>query len=281
MTLGELCELVDGRVPILLELKSRFDGDGRLPLRVASVLAGCKGPAAPMSFDPMQLSWLRQKAPRLPRGIIAAKYRPHPYWDQMPAWLRYGMGSLLPAALTARPHFVAYACNRPAGPGAMAGAARSCACRYGLDGAQRGRASTRDGLRRPDHFRRFSAMTPPAKDELRLNINAARPTNATSNRRAARSGGRRPAHRRGQHNQRGQAADWNAAPIRRREKRHACARPQLQNLIRRQHITLSYRTLFVRPWRPPNRSAASPRWRVQHLLCTAPTARSWPPRPAT
>ena len=59
----------------------------------------------------MQLSWLRQKAPRLPRGIIAAKYRPHPYWDQMPAWLRYGMGSLLPAVLTGWPHFVAYAFN--------------------------------------------------------------------------------------------------------------------------------------------------------------------------
>jgi glycerophosphoryl diester phosphodiesterase len=108
MTLGELCDLVGGRVPILLELKSRFDGDGRLPLRVATVLAGYGGPVAPMSFDPTQLSWLRQKAPHLPRGIVAAKYRPHPYWDQMPAWLRYGMGSLLPA-LTVRPHFVAYA----------------------------------------------------------------------------------------------------------------------------------------------------------------------------
>ena len=33
----------------------------------------------------------------------------------MPAWLRYGMGSLLPAGLTARPHFVAYAIdNLPA-----------------------------------------------------------------------------------------------------------------------------------------------------------------------
>jgi glycerophosphoryl diester phosphodiesterase len=111
ITLGELCELINGRVPMLLELKSRFDGDGRLPLRVAAVLAGYGGPAAPMSFDPMQLSWLRQKAPGLPRGIVAAKYRPHPYWDQMPAWLRDGMGSLLPAALTARPHFVAYAFN--------------------------------------------------------------------------------------------------------------------------------------------------------------------------
>jgi glycerophosphoryl diester phosphodiesterase len=108
MTLGELCDLVAGRAPLLLELKSRFDGDGRLPLRVAAVLAGYGGPVAPMSFDPAQLAWLRQKAPHLPRGIVAAKYRPHPYWDQMPPWLRYGMGSLLPA-LTARPHFVAYA----------------------------------------------------------------------------------------------------------------------------------------------------------------------------
>jgi len=108
LTLGELCDLVGGRVAMLLELKSRFDGDGRLPARVAAILAGYRGPVAPMSFDPMQLNVLRHKSPRLPRGIVAAKYRPHPYWDRMPPWLRYGMGSLLPS-LTARPHFVAYA----------------------------------------------------------------------------------------------------------------------------------------------------------------------------
>ncbi len=114
MTLGELCDLVGGRVPILPELKSRFDGDARLPLRVAAVLSGYRGPVAPMSFDPSQLDVLRQKAPSLPRGIVAAKYRPHPYWDQMPPRLRRGMGSLLPA-LPARPQFVAYAVdNLPA-----------------------------------------------------------------------------------------------------------------------------------------------------------------------
>jgi glycerophosphoryl diester phosphodiesterase len=107
LTLGELCDLVDGRALLLLELKSRFDGDPRLASRVAAVLANYAGPAAPMSFDPAQLSVLRQKAPRLPRGIVAARYRPHPYWDQMPPWLRYGMGSLLPA-LAGLPNFVAY-----------------------------------------------------------------------------------------------------------------------------------------------------------------------------
>lgn len=120
MTLGELCELVGGRVALLPELKSGFDGDARLPLRVAAVLSAYSGPVAPMSFDPMQLAVLRQKAPRLPRGIVAAKYRPHPYWDLMRPWLRYGMGSLL-QALNARPHFVAYAVeNLPALAPAMA-----------------------------------------------------------------------------------------------------------------------------------------------------------------
>jgi glycerophosphoryl diester phosphodiesterase len=107
MTLGELCELVAGRVTMLVELKSRFDGDGRLPERVASVLDGYRGPVAPMSFDPQQLTWLRQKSPRLIRGIVAAKYRPHPYWDLMPAWMRYGMGYLV-TGFTAQPQFVAY-----------------------------------------------------------------------------------------------------------------------------------------------------------------------------
>lgn len=114
LTLGDLCDLVAGRVAVLPELKSRFGGDARLPLRVAAILSGYSGPVAPMSFDPLQLHILRQNAPHLPRGIAAAKYRPHPYWDQMPPWLRYGMGSLLPA-LTARPDFVAYAVdNLPA-----------------------------------------------------------------------------------------------------------------------------------------------------------------------
>jgi len=108
LTLGDLCDLVNARSTILIELKSRFDGDARLANRVAEVLSAYAGPAAPMSFDPWQIAALRHKAREIPCGIIAAKYRPHPYWDLMPAWMRYGMGYLL-TGLVARPHFVAYA----------------------------------------------------------------------------------------------------------------------------------------------------------------------------
>jgi glycerophosphoryl diester phosphodiesterase len=108
MALPDLCDLVGGRITMLIELKSRFDGDGRLPARVAQVLAGYRGPVGPMSFDPRQMTMLRHKAPALVCGIIAAKYRPHPYWDQMPDWMQHGMGYLL-TGLVARSQFVAYA----------------------------------------------------------------------------------------------------------------------------------------------------------------------------
>ena len=52
ITLGELLDLVAGRVTLAIELKSLRDGDGRLPWRAAQLLAGYRGPAALMSFDP-------------------------------------------------------------------------------------------------------------------------------------------------------------------------------------------------------------------------------------
>jgi glycerophosphoryl diester phosphodiesterase len=107
MTLGDLCDLVAGRIIMLIEMKSRFDGDDRLPARVAKILDGYRGLAAPMSFDPGQVAMLRHKAPALVRGIIAAKYRPNPYWDSMPVWMRYGMGYLLTGP-AAHAQFVAY-----------------------------------------------------------------------------------------------------------------------------------------------------------------------------
>lgn len=107
ITLGELCDLVGGRATLLVELKSRFDHDQRLAFRVAEVLSGYAGPVGVMSFDPRPIGLIHRRAPGLVRGIVAARYRPHPYWDQMPLWMRYGMGSLLDALL-AWPHFVAY-----------------------------------------------------------------------------------------------------------------------------------------------------------------------------
>jgi glycerophosphoryl diester phosphodiesterase len=108
LTLDDLCVLVAGQVPLLIELKSRFDGDTRLSGRVAQVLTNYSGPVAVMSFDPRQIAALRTLAPGLPRGIVACRWYPHTDWDALPSWEKRTMAYLLPA-LQAWPHFVAYA----------------------------------------------------------------------------------------------------------------------------------------------------------------------------
>ena len=73
LTLGDLCALVAGRATLVLELKSRFDGDLRLAQRVSQVLADYTGPAAAMSFDPGQVTALRDLSPDLRRGLVASR----------------------------------------------------------------------------------------------------------------------------------------------------------------------------------------------------------------
>ncbi len=110
MSLADLCTLVKGRVPIIVEVKSHFDGDRRLVKRMAEVLASYTGPVAGMSFDPDQVVALRQMLPKLPRGIVAQRHYTEVDWPEATAAQREGMRHLK-HALRTRPHFVAYWVN--------------------------------------------------------------------------------------------------------------------------------------------------------------------------
>jgi glycerophosphoryl diester phosphodiesterase len=110
LTLAGLCDLVGGRVPLILEMKSEFDGDRRLPARIAEVLKAYSGPVAAMSFDPDQVGALLSLAPGLPRGIVAERRYDHPEWAALKDGDRFRLAHLL-HALKTRPHFVAYAVN--------------------------------------------------------------------------------------------------------------------------------------------------------------------------
>jgi glycerophosphoryl diester phosphodiesterase len=110
MTLGDLCALVAGRVPLVIELKSHFDGDRRLVARMAEVLASYRGPAVGMSFDPDHVLALRELAPNLPRGIVAERSYDATNWAKATPAQRQGMMHLRHAFRT-RPHFVAYGVN--------------------------------------------------------------------------------------------------------------------------------------------------------------------------
>jgi len=110
MSLGDLCALVKGRVPIVIEVKSRFDGDRKLVRRVAEVLGTYTGPVAGMSFDPDQVMALRETMPELPRGIVAQRAYSEADWPEATAAQRKGMLHLK-HAFRMRPHFVAYWVN--------------------------------------------------------------------------------------------------------------------------------------------------------------------------
>ena len=107
LTLGELCDLVGGRVPLVIELKSRFDGDLRLTRRVTDVLAGYRGPVAAMSFDPAPIAAMRALAPQLTRGVVAERHYAHHEWDGMTSATKRNLAWVLHAPKS-RPQFVAY-----------------------------------------------------------------------------------------------------------------------------------------------------------------------------
>jgi glycerophosphoryl diester phosphodiesterase len=110
MSLADLCILVRGRVPIVVEVKSHFDGDRRLVKRMAEVLTSYSGPVAGMSFDPDQVVALRQMLPELPRGIVAQRHYTEADWPEATPAQRQGMRHLK-HALRTQPHFVAYWVN--------------------------------------------------------------------------------------------------------------------------------------------------------------------------
>lgn len=103
LTLSELCDLVAGRVTLLIELKGRFAGDTRLAARTAEVLAGQGGPVAAMSFDPGLMAALRSLAPKLTIGIVGMRRD-----AGVPASAKMSALRFARQALAARPQFLAY-----------------------------------------------------------------------------------------------------------------------------------------------------------------------------
>lgn len=107
MALGDLCDLVAGRVPLVIEIKSHFDGNAELVDRIEKVLASYRGPVAAMSFDPDKVVALRARMPGLVRGIVAERSYEGDDWAKLTAAQRHDMTGLRHGFRT-QPHFVSY-----------------------------------------------------------------------------------------------------------------------------------------------------------------------------
>ena len=94
-TLAALLERVAGRVPLIVEIKSRFDGDLAATERTAAVVAGYAGPLALKSFDPDVVVALARLAPDRPRGIIAESDTERPDYATLSPERRRSLANLL------------------------------------------------------------------------------------------------------------------------------------------------------------------------------------------
>lgn len=106
-TLGDLLTLVAGRVPVVCEIKSAFDGDLRLATRAVEVARSYGGPLAFKSFDPGIVAALRGLAPERPRGIVAEAHYDHPEWAPLSTARRHAMANLLHFSET-KPDFISW-----------------------------------------------------------------------------------------------------------------------------------------------------------------------------
>jgi glycerophosphoryl diester phosphodiesterase len=105
-TLGELLDQVDGKVPLVIELKSHWDGSVDLALRALKVLENYTGPYCLMSYDPDLVAAVAEHSPQTIRGIIADRIV-HPEYNQLPVSQRLNMRLFRHLDYT-RPHFVSY-----------------------------------------------------------------------------------------------------------------------------------------------------------------------------
>jgi glycerophosphoryl diester phosphodiesterase len=76
--LGEVLDLIAGRVPLVIEIKDQDGGMGPdvgpLEQAVAQAVAGYAGPLAVMSFNPHAVARMAELLPDVPRGIVTSAY---------------------------------------------------------------------------------------------------------------------------------------------------------------------------------------------------------------
>lgn len=112
---SEVLALVDGQVPLLVEIKNEGEV-GVMESLLYEELRGYKGKYAVQSFNPFTLAWFRNNAPEVLRGQLAGNFIVSDYeveyagTTRLPWHKRFLLSNLL-LNFTSRPNFIAYEIN--------------------------------------------------------------------------------------------------------------------------------------------------------------------------
>lgn len=106
-SLAELLMQVEGRQALVVEVKSRFDGNTAICPRIAALVAAYAGPLVLKSFDPAMLKALRAAGVKQPLGIIGMSAYDYPDYAGLSAQEKHALGNLLHFGET-RPDFLSW-----------------------------------------------------------------------------------------------------------------------------------------------------------------------------
>ncbi|MGO4571071.1 glycerophosphodiester phosphodiesterase family protein [Microvirga sp. 2TAF3] len=98
---------IAGRTPLVIEIKSKFNGDLRLTKRVCEILKDYHGPFVVKSFDPDIVAALRTFAPNITRGIIAELHYASKTDEILSPELKFRLANLLHLG-ESQPHFLSW-----------------------------------------------------------------------------------------------------------------------------------------------------------------------------
>ena len=102
-TLEEVLKLVDGQVPLLIEIKNKYKV-GKLEQAVIDLMKNYKGDFAVQSFNPYSLQYFRQHAPNMLRGQLSGYFKGEKLgWIKRLALKRMSLNKKV-----SQPHFIAY-----------------------------------------------------------------------------------------------------------------------------------------------------------------------------
>jgi glycerophosphoryl diester phosphodiesterase len=101
-TLQQALDFVDGRTPIIIEIKNSFS-PGNFEKKILDLLKKYKGKVAIVSFNPYVLNWFKNNAPNVLRGQNSAFFK-----KERLSPLKKLLLKRLRLTKLSRPHFISY-----------------------------------------------------------------------------------------------------------------------------------------------------------------------------
>ena len=105
LTLKQVLEIVNGRVPLLIEIKNNLKV-GVFEKRLMEILKDYNGEFAVQSFNPFVIEWFKNNAPHITRGLLSGYFKK----SKLSFAQKYNLKRLKYASLC-QPHFINYDIN--------------------------------------------------------------------------------------------------------------------------------------------------------------------------